>query len=436
MQSYGKDVVEVDYDTPDFNMLAALRRNVSQFSAAKNYTMMRQLTDALLDNEGKLRTFEQFKEAAFRITDDHTDRFLKAEYELAVAGGQMAGKWVDIEANKKVLPLLQFDAVMDTQTTALCRSLDGTILPVGHAFWNRFYPPNHWGCRSTVRQLSSGVVTPANKIPSADIPEMFKTNLGKGRLIFPKDHPYFIDLPTEVIAPVRKNLVPETFQKTYGKDFKNNPLPAEFWQIVPEDQYFGRTSRIKVKASADAYYMPSSGDIIIRKGERWKSSEVYRRNVVVHESAHAVHYKRNLITDNFISPNIEKRMDALIDALKKDGDLDVLGSKFSMTRHRDNIFELSGIEKFSMYDASDLSSMLTAAMDAVNGVTIRGRSPRIFGYGHSYTYMARNNNAYMEIFAHVLENRFVGNPVFEHFFPTLYKETLKLADDIIKNELK
>jgi SPP1 gp7 family putative phage head morphogenesis protein len=198
LEGYGKNPVDLDYDSADYKMLEALRKNVWQFSAAKNYSELREMSHALIGDDGQLRSFDEFKQIAYKINDQYVGRYLKAEYELAIAGGQMASKWVDIEANKSTLPLLQFDAVLDTQTTDLCRSLDGTTLPIDHPFWNRFYPPNHWGCRSTVRQLSSGAVTSASKIPSAEIPPMFRVNLGKQGLIFPKDHPYFIEIPEDV----------------------------------------------------------------------------------------------------------------------------------------------------------------------------------------------------------------------------------------------
>lgn len=180
-----------DYDTPDALMLQRLRDNVWQFSAAKNYSQLKELGSALIGPDGKLRTWDQFKEAAYKINDKHINQWLRAEYELAVNGAQMAAQWVRIEENAATLPLLEFDAVLDGQTSPLCRSLHGTRLPVGHPFWKTYYPPNHWGCRSAVRQLASGIATPEEKIPSADIPAMFKTNLGQQGLIFPADHPYY-----------------------------------------------------------------------------------------------------------------------------------------------------------------------------------------------------------------------------------------------------
>jgi SPP1 gp7 family putative phage head morphogenesis protein len=198
VKGFGMDLSQADYDTPDYQMLQALKDNVQHFSEAKNYHQLRELSDALIGDDGKLRSRSQFMEAAAKINEAYTSRYLAVEYELAVAGGQMSAKWVQIQANKDTLPLLEFDAVLDGQTTELCKSLNGVILPIGHPFWNTYYPPNHFNCRSTVRQRGTGKVTPADNIPSADIPNMFKTNLGKQGLIFPPDHPYFIDLPEEL----------------------------------------------------------------------------------------------------------------------------------------------------------------------------------------------------------------------------------------------
>lgn len=188
-----------DYDSNDYQMIRSLRENVWQFSAAKNYTQLRELGNALVNSEGRLRTFSEFMAEAMVINDRHIKQWLIAEYYLAVAGAQMSAKWNDITKNEQLFPILEFDAVIDGQTTEICSSLHGTRLPVNHPFWQIYYPPNHFGCRSTVRQLRGGArETPLSKIPNADIPEMFQTNLGQRGLIFPKDHPYFTGLPEEV----------------------------------------------------------------------------------------------------------------------------------------------------------------------------------------------------------------------------------------------
>lgn len=189
----------IDFTTPDAEMLAALKANVYQFAAAKNYSQLKALSEALIGDDGKLRTFKEFKLAASKINNEHVNQWLETEYNLGVASGQMASKWVTIEAQAENLPLLEFDAVIDMRTSSLCRTLHKTILPIDNAFWATYYPPNHFGCRSTVHQLSKGKITPESKVAAPEIPDMFRVNLGKERLAFPPKHPYFIDAPKEVI---------------------------------------------------------------------------------------------------------------------------------------------------------------------------------------------------------------------------------------------
>lgn len=200
---YGKDLsATIDYDSPDTNMLLHLQKNVYQFAGAENYTQMRDLTNALIGEDGKLRSYSDYKNAAFNI-NAHYAQYRKTEYNTAVAGGQMASKWVDIENSGT--KLLQFDAVLDNHTTALCSSLNGVIKPVDDPFWNVYYPPNHFNCRSTVRQLNSGTPTPNEDIVYPEkMPDMFKVNLGKQGLAFPPKHAYWVDLPKDVLLESMK----------------------------------------------------------------------------------------------------------------------------------------------------------------------------------------------------------------------------------------
>ena len=199
-EGYGKTDVAIDYETPDGRMLVNLQNNVYQFSAAKNYQQLKALTAALVGDDGKVRSYSQFKKAAFGINDTHVNQWLKVEYNTSIASAQMASKWVDIQENIATLPMLEYDAVMDNNTSDLCRGFDGILRPVNDDFWNQFYPPNHFGCRSSVRQRTGGKPTNLNNLAIPEgIPEMFKVNLGKQGLVFPKGHTYFIGTPQEVL---------------------------------------------------------------------------------------------------------------------------------------------------------------------------------------------------------------------------------------------
>jgi len=199
-KGYGEVLSGIEYDTPDFNMLSHLQKNVYQFSAAKNYQQLKSLTQALVNEDGNLRTKKEYFDAAYAINDEHVNTWLNTERDTAIASGQMASKWVDIEADSDTLPLLEFDAIMDERTSAICSSLNGVVRPVEDDFWNIYYPPNHFGCRSTARSHDSGKkVTLVNDIVYPDkMPEMFKVNLAKDRLVFPPKHPYWHGLPEDI----------------------------------------------------------------------------------------------------------------------------------------------------------------------------------------------------------------------------------------------
>ena len=75
-------------------------------------------------------------------------------YETNMRTAYMAGRWRQIEETREAFPWLRYSAVMDQRTRLLHRAWHGTILPVGDAWWRTHYPPNGWGCRCTVMQVS------------------------------------------------------------------------------------------------------------------------------------------------------------------------------------------------------------------------------------------------------------------------------------------
>lgn len=192
-EGYGAALDDFDFDTPDYKMVEALKQDIIKFSAAKNDVMNKAIAKELIGPDGMLREFREFKIAARQIAKDHTDAWLKAEYNLAIVSAQAASKWVKIEEDINDLPILEFDAIMDDRTTEICRNFNGIRLPVNHVFWDLYYIPNHYGERSTIRQdVDNGKITDASAIIYPDkIPDIFKINLAKNKMIFPPGHPYY-----------------------------------------------------------------------------------------------------------------------------------------------------------------------------------------------------------------------------------------------------
>ena len=80
------------------------------------------------------------------------------------------------------------------------RRLDGVTLPATDPFWDKYYPPNGWGCRCQVTKVRRGKYSSTDpKQAMKDGDEMtddikqriFRYNAGKDLKLFPPKHPYY-----------------------------------------------------------------------------------------------------------------------------------------------------------------------------------------------------------------------------------------------------
>ncbi|QTE36016.1 phage minor head protein [Mucilaginibacter gossypii] len=199
IKGYGKKLSDVDWDTPDYHTITALQNNVWQFSAAKTHTQLKDMSAALVDATGKIRSLQEFRIEARNISGQQLN-WLGTEYQTAIASGQMAGKWVSIQEQKETFPFLEFDAIVDDHSSNICPPLNKVIKRVDDPFWKKYYPPNHFNCRSTVRQLRDAKETPDKDIVYPEkVGAIFQNNVGITGMVFPRDHAYYVDAPPHVI---------------------------------------------------------------------------------------------------------------------------------------------------------------------------------------------------------------------------------------------
>lgn len=211
--------ISADWNAPDTEMLQRLTRDVWQFSSAKNYQEMSDLTSLLKDEKGELRSFADFKEEASKVVERYNETWMETEYNTAVASSQNAARWTEFQKDKEVLPNLEYQTVGDRAVRAEHQVLDGIVKHIDDAFWATHYPPNGWGCRCEAVQTLETSTTPANKTPGIEIPKMFRTNLASNNLVFPKGHPYYVEIPDHVLAKTLKLLPAENaFRVDHYKD--------------------------------------------------------------------------------------------------------------------------------------------------------------------------------------------------------------------------
>lgn len=192
----------------DLELMAEMRTNIYLFSAAKTYQQVRSMSDALIKN-GTIVPFKEFREKADQTYALYNKAWLQTEYDTAIGQAQAARKWVEIEQNADILPLLEYSAVLDKRTSEICRPLDGIVAPVGDPIWKKIAPLNHFNCRCMLLPLSEGRKTPEavkkKKVEETEglMETLFKNNPGQTGYVFTKDHPYFDVAPKDRPAAKR-----------------------------------------------------------------------------------------------------------------------------------------------------------------------------------------------------------------------------------------
>jgi len=184
--SYGKDL----------ELLSQLRENVYMFGAAKTYSMTKDISGLLFDEDGELRTNKEFNEIARETYANWNDNWGETEYSTAVGQAYAAQQWNEIEKTKDILPNLRYSAIGDA--CPICLPFDGLTRPVADPIWNVASPLNHFNCKCLLLQEDEESTLTAEdetedlrKHADEKIDDIFASNPGKDGMVFNEHHPYF-----------------------------------------------------------------------------------------------------------------------------------------------------------------------------------------------------------------------------------------------------
>jgi hypothetical protein len=178
-------------------LLGELRENIYMFSAAKTFQQVKEMAEKLMNDDGKVTPFNEFKKEANEIFKTYNKDYLKSEYATAIGQGQIAVKWNSIQRQKDILPYLEYSTIGDA--CVICAPLDHFTALVDDPAWDSIMPLNHFNCMCIVEQLDkeegAGKETqdPEEFIKPVvgRMSDVFKMNAGKDKVVFNKDHPYF-----------------------------------------------------------------------------------------------------------------------------------------------------------------------------------------------------------------------------------------------------
>lgn len=194
---------KVEFGTPDYDTLVAMKNNVWSFAAAKSYHMVKDMRNFLFEGTGLKVALEPFIARSDFIARIYSGKWFEVEAEMAERQALAAREWVDIQREKELLPFLRYRTVGDARVREEHAGWEGTTLPVNHWWWNTHYPPNGYNCRCEVEQLAEAVVSDLPKNPPKktfkgsmaetleEPPTLFRMNAGKDQKIFRDSHPYW-----------------------------------------------------------------------------------------------------------------------------------------------------------------------------------------------------------------------------------------------------
>ena len=214
-KTFGNKWEKLDVKEPN-SLIQKFKKNLWQFSSAKTLAELEKMNSLLLD-KGKIRTFDEFKKLVQKENVNFNSNYLRAEFETAKRGSEMAWKWKDYVKNADLFPNLEYRTVGDERVRPEHATLSGVVKPITDGFWRTFYPPNGWRCRCYVVQTAANV-TPGRKDDPTVLPE-FRGNVALDEEIFTQKGSFFKLLNKDYKAKTNAELM--KLNAPYDEAYKN-----------------------------------------------------------------------------------------------------------------------------------------------------------------------------------------------------------------------
>ncbi len=167
----------VEFGKTNKTFINQFKTNTAIFAAFKSHEEQTQISKQILDENGKLRSFYNFKKAVKPIIGDYNVNYLKTEYDTVVRSARMAANWKKFEEKKDIFPNIEYMLSRANEKRPEHLEFVGTIRPIDDSWWNTHTPPIDWGCQCWIRQTRADVTpVPQDEI---EVPEIFQNNPGK-----------------------------------------------------------------------------------------------------------------------------------------------------------------------------------------------------------------------------------------------------------------
>lgn len=174
----------------------ALKHSADVFSLHRTANQCALLVESMVDSDGNLKSFEQFKKDTQSINNHYNKAWLRTEYDTAVLRAQMGADWKMFQRDADMLPNLRWMPTTSVSPRDEHKVFwsQGLTLPIDDKFWNKHRPGDQWNCKCWLEQTDAEPTAPEDMPDSADMPEPkagLRGNPAKTKQIFSQDHPHF-----------------------------------------------------------------------------------------------------------------------------------------------------------------------------------------------------------------------------------------------------
>ena len=161
---------------PDEEFRKALRHNNAVFAAFKTHRMQNDMAAQLLDSNGNLKPFEQWRNDVQSIASHQCRSWLETEYNTAVLRAHQAADWQQFLQEADVLPNLKWMPSTSPNPGADHMPFWGTILPIDDPFWDQHRPGDRWNCKCSLTSTDE----PTTPVPSVAVSQQPKNTPQRG----------------------------------------------------------------------------------------------------------------------------------------------------------------------------------------------------------------------------------------------------------------
>lgn len=187
--------VETGYKAPsgESGFLQELRTNTEVFAAFKAHRMGRDMASQLLDENGNVKTFRQFKQDTEGIVDHHVNAWLRTEYDTAVKRAHRAAEMRQFIEEADVFPNIEWLPSTAVNPRESHMPFYHHIWPIDDPFWEHHKPGDEWGCQCRWQSTDSPVTDNSglDDPDSAPVSPGLGGNPARTGQVFSDDHPYF-----------------------------------------------------------------------------------------------------------------------------------------------------------------------------------------------------------------------------------------------------